>query len=187
MRYRIVSGSAVALLLAGTGAGWLHHHTTRFDDLIRQAAVRQSVDFWLVKALIFEESWFRPKARGEAGELGLMQLTAAAAKDFTARKGLFPVREDRLLEPRLNLEIGCWYLRQSLNRYQKTPRPELFALLRYNAGETRADSWVKRVLASPAPAGVDVEDHYFSLVDFPKTREYARRILKRARSRSFWF
>jgi hypothetical protein len=37
------------------------------------------------------------------------------------------------------------------------------------------------------PAGMDPEQHYLSLVDFPTTREYVRRILRRTNSRNYWF
>ena len=112
------------------------------------------MDFYLVKALVYEESWFRADIRGAAGELGLMQVTMGAAADFSSYNGFPPVSEARLLEPRLNVEIGCWYLKQSLERYKNSPAPTLFALLRYNAGETRADQWLRLARANPVPAGM---------------------------------
>ncbi len=167
--------------------GWWHHHTSRFDDTVAQAAARNGVDFYLVKALIFEESWFRPSIRGTSGEVGLMQITPAAAADFSSRKGFLPFYEDRLFEPELNIEIGCWYLHQSLDRYRRSPDPEVFALLRYNAGETRTDLWLRLALEKPRPEGMSAERYCLSLVDFPRTRDYVSRILRRARSRNFWF
>jgi len=182
----LIAAGGMVLTLAG-GAAWLHMHTSRFDDIAAQAAARYSVDFHIVKALIFEESWFRPDIRGNAGEFGLMQISVAAARDFTDKSGFMPIYEPRLLEPRLNIEIGCWYLRQALDRFRDTPDPMLFALLRYNAGETRAGKWVRQALAQPVPDGTSPEEYYLSFVDFPTTREYARRILSRSRSRRFWF
>jgi soluble lytic murein transglycosylase len=155
--------------------------------MISQAAARQNVNFYLVKALVFEESWFRPDIRGSSGELGLMQISKAAAADFAARRGFPPFYEARLLEPELNLEIGCWYLRQSLDRYKDSPSPEVFALLRYNAGGVRADAWLKAALSKPVPPGMSPERYDLSLVDLAQTREYVRRILNRSRSRNFWF
>ncbi|HYK88240.1 MAG TPA: transglycosylase SLT domain-containing protein [Acidobacteriota bacterium] len=177
------------LLLAalGVGIGWLNHHISRFDHIISQAAARNGVDFDLVKALIFEESWFQPDIMGPAGEIGLMQITPAAAADFSSRRGLPPLYQARLFEPELNAEIGCWYLRQSLERYKHSPAPTVFALLRYNAGEVRTDHWLRLALTKSVPVGMPAERYYLSLVDYPKTREYVRRILHRAESRNFWF
>ncbi len=186
MRSKII-GIAALVLVALAGIGCLKYHTSQYDNIISQAAARNGVDFFLVKSLIYEESWFRSKIRGPAGEIGLMQITKAAASDFAAQKGFPPYQDGRLLEPELNIEIGCWYLEKSLDHYKNSPQPVLFALLRYNAGETRANNWLRRALSSPPPAGIPRETHYLSLVDFPKTRAYARRILQRSRSHNFWF
>ena len=187
MRGRIWIGIVLVLaLLAGAGI-WLNVRSTQYDAIIAQTAARYQVDFYLVKALIYEESWFRPDIRGASGELGLMQVTMGAAKDFTAHNAFPPINEDRLLEPRLNIEVGCWYLRQSLDHYRHSPDPVLFALLRYNAGEVRADNWLRLATAKPVPAGVPMEHYYLSLVNFPTTRDYVRRILQRAKVRNYWF
>jgi len=183
----IVRAAGLVLLILGAAAGWLQFRTTRYDHIIDLAAARNGVNFYLIKALVFQESWFRPDIRGGSGELGLMQVSMAAASDFCTRKGFLPLYEERLLEPELNVEIGCWYLRQSIERYKNTPAPELFALLRYNAGQARADAWVKQALSSPVPTGISPERYYLSLVDIPKTREYVRSILQHSRTHQFWF
>jgi soluble lytic murein transglycosylase len=179
--------SGICLLAAAVVLSWLHQRTARFDFLIGQAAARHGIDFYLAKSLIYEESWFRPESRGPAGELGLMQITRAAAADFTAKTGFPEHRAEQLIEPELNVEIGCWYLRNSLEHYKDSPHPVLFALLRYNAGESRANNWLRLALASPPPPGVSPEQHYLSLVDYRKTRAYVTRILKRYHSRNFLF
>ena len=184
---RIVIIIAVFLIMPAGYLSWRHRHISRYDYIISQAAARNGLDFHLVKALIYEESRFRPGVHGSAGELGLMQITAAAASDFTTHKGFSPLNESQRMEPALNVEIGCWYLKRSIERYRDSPNPILFALLRYNAGEKRADNWLKLALSAPPREGVSREDHYLSVVDFPKTRAYARRILKRANTRNYWF
>ena len=184
---RIIVAAVLALIIIAGAVGWIYDHTSQYDHIISLAAARNDLDFYLVKAMIFEESWFRAEIRGPSGELGLMQITPAAASDFISHKGFMPLAETRLLEPELNVEIGCWYLKHSLEYYRDSPRPMLFALLRYNAGASRADNWLRQALASPPPQGTPEEDYYLSLVDFPTTRSYAGRILRRYRSRNFWF
>jgi len=180
----------LAVLIPGALAiafGCLIWHVSRFDEIIEMASARNDVDFYLAKALIYEESWFRADIRGAAGELGLMQIMKPAAADFAAQRGLPPFSETMLQEPRVNIEIGCWYLGQSLDRYKNSPAPLVYALLRYNAGETRADAWLKLALSRTGPADAVSEEVCLSLVDFPKTRDYARRILHRMRSHNFIF
>jgi soluble lytic murein transglycosylase len=184
---RIAIALGIGILILAAVADWLHYRVSRYDPIIIRAAARNGVDFRLAKALIYEESWFRPDIRGPVGELGLMQITRAAASDFASQKGLLPFHDDRLIDPELNVEIGCWYLGQSIEHYKNSPHPKLFALLRYNAGESRADSWLRHALFSPPPKDASPEEYYLSLVDFPKTRAYAHRILQRSRTQKFWF
>jgi soluble lytic murein transglycosylase len=187
MRSRIWGVISLTLVLLAAAGLWLNQRATRFDEILAQAAARHQLDFYLVKAIVYEESWFRSDIRGASGELGLMQVTMGAASDFSAHNGYPAISEARLVEPRLNVEVGCWYLKQSLDRYKNSPHPVLFALMRYNAGEARADSWMRMALSKPVPAGPAAESHYLSLVDFPTTREYVRRILRRSRSHNYWF
>lgn len=187
MRRGIYFGASLSLLIFVGFVWYLHYRTTLYDTMISLSAARNGVDFYLVKALIYEESWFRPEIRGPSGEIGLMQVSNAAAHDFTTHKGFPSLTEARLMEPDLNIEIGSWYLHQSLERYKNSPAPVLFALLRYNAGEVRADTWLQLAKSRPVPRGMPAEEYCLSLVDFPKTREYARRILRRFRSQRFWF
>jgi soluble lytic murein transglycosylase len=184
---RIAFAAGIFLLVLAIAASWMRHRASRYDFIISQAAARNGVNFYLAKALIYEESWFRPDIRGPAGEMGLMQITKAAAVDFATSKGFPEFYDGQLIEPELNVEIGCWYLKRSLERYKDSPQPVLFALLRYNAGESRSDAWLRTALASPPPSGVSQESYYLSLVDFPKTRSYARRILQRFRNHNFLF
>jgi soluble lytic murein transglycosylase len=188
MRSRSLVWISLIILVFATAASWLHNRTKRYDEFIAQSAAQHDLDFDLVKAVVYEESWFRSGIRGNSGELGLMQVTKGAAADYTIRNGFPSFQEERrLLEPRMNVEIGTWYLKQSLDRYKSSPAPELFALLRYNAGEAKADGWLRQALSNPPPAGRDPEDYYLSLVSYPGTREYVRRILRRWRNHNYWF
>jgi soluble lytic murein transglycosylase len=184
---RLALAAGVFLLVPAISASWLLHRASRYNFIISQASARNGVDFYLAKALIYEESWFRPDIRGPAGEMGLMQITKAAASDFAVCKGFPEFYDAQLLEPEMNAEIGCWYLKRSLDRYRDSPAPVLFALLRYNAGESRTDAWLQIARSAPPPAGVSAENYYLSMVDFPKTRAYARKILRRFRTHNFLF
>jgi len=185
MRRWILPVGGLLLLALLSVALWIRQRAIRYDHLIAQTAARHGLDFYLVKALVYEESWFRPDIRGNSGEVGLMQVSLAAARDFSVRKGFPEISEARLLEPDLNLEVGCWYLRQSLDRYLDSPCPLVFGLARYNAGEIKADEWGKR--AKEKIHGTSAEEYCLSLIDYPKTRDYARQILMRYRSRNFFF
>src|SRR5262245_49881335 len=57
------------------------------DRVILAASVRYNVHPALVKAVVWRESSFNPRARGTSGELGLMQIREPTAMDWaTAEK-----------------------------------------------------------------------------------------------------
>jgi soluble lytic murein transglycosylase len=167
---------AAALVLVGIG--YAHWRTIRYDSLIEKHARLYHLDFHLVKALIHEESRFSPRARGSKGELGLMQIRPGTGYEFWERHDRQGVYDPNwLLEPEHNLEVGCWYLRDSLNLYRETAEPIICALARYNAGQTRVARWI---MAASHDPHARVLDH----IDFPRTREYVVRISERSQRRS---
>src|ERR687883_630084 len=88
MRKRLAL-TAVALLLAcGAGAYffnryWIH----RYDALIARHAALYGVDPDLVWSIIHEETYFSPWKVGDDGEIGLMQVTPAVAREWAAEPG----------------------------------------------------------------------------------------------------
>ncbi len=162
------------LLLAATlGAlGWWAEtrRAHRYDGLIRSVALRYEVDPALVKAVIRRESHFRPHARGAAGELGLMQVTDAAAQEWAESAGVYPLPETHLLNPVTNVLAGTWYLAKLLRRYAQTDRPEVFALADYNAGRGNVLKWARAAAATNSAT-------FHEAIGFASTRAYVTAVL----------
>lgn len=142
----LVSGVA---LLAAFGA-WKAYSAIReyqvsrdaYDDIILETANRYGVDPALVKAVIWRESRFRPYVRGKAGEIGLMQIMPDKAVVDWAKRFRVPVpNKGALYAPRLNIEIGTWYLGNALKRWAPYRDNLVLALCEYNAGIKRASAW----------------------------------------------
>ena len=103
---------------------------------------RYGVDPALVKAVIWRESRFRPYVRGKAGEIGLMQIMPDKAVVDWAKRFRVPVpNRGALFTPRLNIEIGTWYLGNALRRWSSYQDRLVLALCEYNAGIRRANAW----------------------------------------------
>ncbi len=113
----------------------------RYDDLIAETARRHEVDPMVIKAVVWRESQFRPDKRGSEGERGLMQITEAAARDWTKSEKITNFAPEDLFNPKTNIEAGTWLIARALRRYEGKDDPLPFALAEYNAGRSRVVRW----------------------------------------------
>lgn len=146
----------------------------QFDQLITEIATAHQLDPMLVKAVVWRESKFDPKKVGSAGERGLMQVTERAAREWSRqaqRPGFSP---EQLLDPRTNLEAGCWYLRRAFQHWEHQSAPTAFALAEYNAGPSRAQRWASNDLTAQIS-----ENDFRNRIDFPGTRNYVATVMER--------
>jgi len=97
------------------------------ERLVQTAARKQSVSPELLRAVIRQESAFRPCAVSEKGALGLMQLMPATAVAFNVNDPF---------DPQQNILGGAAYLRQLIERYSGDAS---LALSAYNAGPQIVD------------------------------------------------
>jgi soluble lytic murein transglycosylase len=104
------------------------------SQLLIDLSSEHKLDPLLLTSLIKVESGFNPKAIGNAGELGLMQIKPSTAAEVI-QKNAWPVRYlDRLLDPSINLKIGSSLLGNIRNRFDNHPHKYLSA---YNIGPTK--------------------------------------------------
>jgi len=120
-----------------------------YKALIRAAAKKYGVPVHLAHAVVQVESNFNPKARGGAGEVGLMQIKPATARGMGYRGSV-----KALYDPKTNLEWGMRYL---AGAHKRASGDTCGTILRYNAGHyakrmnpisRRYCQKVKRILAS---------------------------------------
>jgi soluble lytic murein transglycosylase-like protein len=97
-----------------------------YDKIIAKYARTYGVPVSLAHAVIRVESNYKPKARGSAGEIGLMQLKLQTARGLGYRgsaRGLY--------NPSTNLRYGMAYLGQARKLGGKSV---CGTILKYNAG-----------------------------------------------------
>jgi soluble lytic murein transglycosylase len=159
---------------------WIH----RYDALIARQAAVYRLDPDLVWSVIYEETYFRPWRKGDAGEVGLMQVTPAVAREWAAETGMRELSEQMrrdpeaaLRDPERNIQIGCWYLEKIANDYRDTPGWEARVVAGYNAGPSRAADW-NRVAPGRRPL---TADEFVARIDIPSTRAYVSNVLERYR------
>jgi hypothetical protein len=111
------------------------------SELITAAAQKQDLNPAVLRAVMRQESAFKPCAISSKGAQGLMQLMPATARELHVSDSFDPAQ---------NVHAGAAYLKQLLNRYNGDLR---LALVGYNAGPGRADQ------ASAAPYPLETQNY----------------------------
>jgi soluble lytic murein transglycosylase-like protein len=117
------------------------------EPLIRAASAHNGLNPALIKAVIRQESGFKPCVVSDKGAVGLMQIMPATAGTLGAKDPFDPAQ---------NVDAGALYLKQMLTRFNGDVR---LALAAYNAGPERVDG--------PKP----------SVPDIAETRDYVASIM----------
>ena len=85
--------------------------------IVQRYAARFRVDPLVVLAVIHVESRFDTNAVSAQGAVGLMQLQGVTARGLATEIGLEWTGDELLLDPEINIWLGCAYLRQLMDRF----------------------------------------------------------------------
>ena len=149
---------------------WKFAFPIPFRQAIQTHSQQQSLDPFLVAALIRQESEFNPKVISYANAYGLMQLLPATGRELAKHFGVRRLKAAQLLTADRNLQLGTFYFRNLLNSFGG--QVEL-ALASYNAGPGRANLW-----KSWGPFREQPE--FIEAVPFHQTRGYIQIVLRNA-------
>lgn len=112
-------------------------HPKKYEQEINQVCISFDIPQPLFYALVNTESGFNPKAKSNAGAIGLTQLLPTTAEYICIKNNLDYANYD-LYSAYDNLYIGAMYLRYLFNRFEN----RYSALCAYNAGETVVRAWL---------------------------------------------
>lgn len=139
-----------------------------YSDVVEKYSKKYGIDELLIYSLIREESRFDSKAVSRSDARGLMQLLPSTARDIAPRMGIAYTGKEMLFDPEVNVDMGTFYLRRILNRFNgEIP----IALAAYNAGQ----NWMAELLLNTDYKSFDefVED-----IPDEQPRKYVKRILR---------
>ncbi|MEI7435295.1 MAG: transglycosylase SLT domain-containing protein [bacterium] len=170
----IVIAGALAILIALWVDLRFEWACRKNQNWLKPCAARYGLPVRLVASVIWQESHFRNGKQGSAGELGLMQVTEAAGREWAHAEHLNGFQRADLLDARTNVWAGSWYLSRAVQRWHDRPDALACALAEYNAGLVHARRWAKM-------ASGDTATNVLTMITFPSTRRYARDVLRRAR------
>jgi soluble lytic murein transglycosylase-like protein len=134
-------------------------------DLVSPAAARNSLDPYLVLALIHQESLFDPQARSGSDARGLMQLLPTTAERWAPQAGLSAAGLD-LYDPALSVSIGTVYLRNLMSMFAGD---QFKAVAAYNGGEHAVAGWDAKYPGD--------DDQWVENIGFHETREYVKKVI----------
>ena len=167
----IACSAIIVALAVYLGFFYRNRPTVRYDNHIQAAAKRYGLEPALIKAVIWQESRFRPYVRGRAGEIGLMQVREDAAFEWADFEKIQNFNHEEITDPQKNIMCGTFYLAKVMKRYKGTDNPIPYALADYNAGRTHVLRWNKGAAKTNSQA-------FLAQMDFPGTRQYALNIMR---------
>lgn len=116
-----------------------YRYPLKYQEYILKYSAQYSVDPYLVMAVIYEESRFRPDSTSGKGALGLMQVLPETAQYISQKIGDKDFSPGDILDIEKNIQYGSYYLSYLSGKY-----PDLDKVLAaYNAGEGNVDLWIE--------------------------------------------
>jgi soluble lytic murein transglycosylase len=150
---------------------WRLAYPKAFWGEVQDAAESVGIDPLLVLAIMRTESSFRPGAQSLVGARGLMQLMPDTARRIGKVDKRARPYAARFTEPRSNIWLGAWYLKNLLDRYGGRVA---LAAGAYNAGPGAMDRWVTE---RSDRAGKEL-DAFVENIPYRETRTYVRHVLE---------
>jgi soluble lytic murein transglycosylase len=135
---------------------------------IKISAAANGLDPYMVASLIRQESEFNPQAISNKNAYGLMQLLPSVGKSMAKAEGMKHFQASELLDPNVNIQLGCRYLKETMDRFGGQPE---YVFAAYNAGDARVDDW-------RSAAGELSLDEFVESIPFTETRDYVQAILR---------
>jgi soluble lytic murein transglycosylase len=130
----------------------------------------QSLDPYLMAALIRQESEFNPKAVSRANARGLAQVMPATGRQLSRKLKIPRYRAAMLFTPDTNLKMGTYYLKQLSDELQGKWEATLAS---YNAGKSHVTTWM-------ASANFREPAEFVESIPFNETRMYVQSVLRNA-------
>ncbi|MEK6726907.1 MAG: transglycosylase SLT domain-containing protein [Deltaproteobacteria bacterium] len=147
---------------------WTFAFPAGFSEDVRINADKNSLNPFLIHAIIKEESAYRADVVSRAGAVGLMQLMPSTGYKISREAGSNDYNTPSLFRSEVNISLGSRYLKKLVEGSKgKIP----LAIASYNAGPNVVSSWVSRY-------GTEEMDEFIEKIPYPETRNYVKKVLR---------
>ena len=156
---------ALIILICGIIA-FVSVYPVRYQAVVNEYCAEYNLPPELVYAVIHAESKFNESAESPKGAKGLMQLTKGTADWGADELELENYSYDGILEPELNIRLGCWYIAKLNEQFGGDLNLVLAA---YNAGSGNVAKWL-----AEEKYGFDEKNP--ETIPFSETKNYVARV-----------
>ncbi|MFC1568145.1 tetratricopeptide repeat protein [Candidatus Margulisiibacteriota bacterium] len=146
---------------------WRFSYPRGYGGYVEKYAKMYGLDPHLVYAVIREESRFKERALSRSWAHGLMQIIPSTGRSLSRLLGMRYSRW-KLYEPRVNIQMGTYYLSQLIKRFDGNVS---LALAGYNGGPVRVSRWLKKY------DEFDL-DEFVEDIPLRETRYYVKKVMK---------
>ncbi|GAB4289404.1 MAG: tetratricopeptide repeat protein [Myxococcota bacterium] len=146
---------------------WKLSYPLAYAKIMDVYARKYNLPPFLSYAIMREESHYRPNVVSITGARGLMQIMPGTGLQIS-RHLKTPFKKEMLFSPEKNIEFGCWYLKQLLDKFGGNP---MLAAAGYNAGPGAVSRWL-------AGNGHLKADEFIEEISFRETRNYVKKVMK---------
>ncbi len=147
---------------------WAFAFPLGFSDYVKMNADKNSLNPYLIHAIIREESTYRPEVVSRAGAIGLMQMMPATGSILSREQGFKGFTSQTLYRADVNITMGSLYLKKLIEDH-KGSLP--LAIASYNAGPNAVATWISRY-------GTDEMDEFIEKIPYSETRNYVKKVLR---------
>ena len=128
---------------------------------------KNSIDPFLVAAIIKNESNFNNKAVSPVGAVGLMQIMPETGQWIARQMGIKDYKTEDLFTSRTNIRMGCWYVGEL---YEEFHGNMALVMMAYNAGRGQTAAWMEE-------NHWDYNFNQIEKIPYAETRGYVQRVL----------
>ena len=157
------------LYIPGEGRNTIlkYMYPIKYENIVEKYSREYNLDKYLIYSVIKTESKFNEKAVSNANAKGLMQLMDETALYVNEKASFGYNLPDDIYNPEVNISLGCWYLKNLLEKYNNDIT---LAITAYNGGEGNVEKWLEDNKLSDGDGG---------LLDIPfkETKGYVDKVL----------
>ena len=109
-------------------------------SIVKESASENSLDPYLILAIIKTESGFNENAKSNKDAKGLMQMLDCTANEVNDNINIVDSVDDNIYDADVNIKLGCKYFSNLVKRYDGN---YYLAICAYNAGMGNVDKWLE--------------------------------------------